>query len=392
MAIERYTDTYWYPSGQIAGNVPASVFPASSSALAPIWADAAGTIPLTNPQLTTGTGLLDFWAEAGDYWIHLDTETFPVTIGMSQEQADLSTGVASGGEISVNALNPLAVDITAVDGYIVNYLAGTQAQPVVTRVKAPAQTVALNAAALLRTVTWFLMDATGAVLQQEFKPTNTDRRTYMVLGAIAQNGVTIYVDQTLPVILPQPANQLADLMDSLRPFSISGNAITPNGANLSINQSAGTMFSRAFNHFASGVLTSNPHVSSLSAQSPAQFRIITQTTSVFPATTTFIDPANYDVGGVVTPVGGGANTSTIQRVWLFPTNTVPEQMVIQYGQSTYSSLAAALDRIGVGGHVINPVLPELGSLVAYIVVTRTATNLSDPAQALIVSAGKFATP
>lgn len=392
MTLARYTDTFWYPSGQIASSVPASVFTISNSAFAPLWTDAAGTTALPNPLLTTGTGVLDFWAESGEYWIHLDTETFPVTIGMSQEQGDLSTGVSSGGAISVNALNPLAIDITAVDGYIVDYLAGTEAQPVITRVKAPAQTVALDAAALTRTVTWFLMSTAGVVVQQEPKPTNVQRRTHMVLGAIAQNGVTIYVDQTLPVVLPQPANQLADLMDSLRPFSISGNQITPNGVNLMINQSAGTMFSRAFNHYAGSTLTNNPHVSDTQAQTPAQFRYVTQATSVFPAPVSLVDAANYDLGGVITPVGGGANSSTIQRVWLFPTNTVPEQIVIQYGQSVYSSLSAALDRIGAGGHIPNPVLPELGSIVAYIVTTRTAVDLSNPAQALIVTANKFATP
>lgn len=392
MTLARYTDTYWYPSGQIAGNVPASIFPASSSAPAALWANSAGTIPLTNPLPTTGTGLLDFWAESGEYWIHLDTETFPVTIGMSQEQSDLSTGIASGGEINVNAVNPLAIDIGATDGYIVDYLAGTQSQPVVTRVKTLAQTVALDAAALLRSLTWWLLDSTGAVLQRPTRPTNEERRTHLVLGATAQNGVTIYVDQTLPVILPQPVNQLVDLMDSLGAFLISGGDISPNGANQKINQSAGVMFSRAFNHFAGPALTNNPHVASLQAQAPSDFRYATQSTVVFGPTVTDVDVANYDNGGVITPIGGGANTSSIHRVWLFPTNTVPEQMVIQYGQTTYPSMAAALDRLGQTGHIPNPILPEFGALAAYIVATRTATNLSDPAQALIIKAAKFDAP
>lgn len=390
MALAQYTDTFWFPNGSPAVNIAAQVFPKNSSIPATLYTDATGTTQIVSPA-TTGTGLLSFWAESGEYWVHLDTETFAVTVGMSQEQADLSTGMASGGELSVNGSNPLAVDISAVDGYIVDYLAGTQAEPVITRVKTVDQTVALDAAALLRTLTWWLMDSTGAVIQQADRPTNTQRRTHLALGVTAQDGVTIFVDQSLPVILPQQANQLADLMEALGPFSISGNLITPNGANLMINHSAGTLFSRASNHFSGSVLTNDPHVSPTLAQTPAQYRYITATALSFGALVNTIDVANFDNGGVITPVGGGSGTSTIHRVWLFSTNTAAAQLAIQYGQATYSSLANAIDAIGQSGHVVNPQL-RAGALIAHVVVTRTATNLSDTAQCRIFTAGKFATP
>lgn len=391
MTLARYTDTFWYPNGQIAGKVPAQVFPVSSSAFAPLWADAAGTIPLTNPLLTTGTGLLDFWAESGEYWIHLDTETFPVTIGMSQEQADLSTGIASGGELNVNALNPLAVDIGATDGYIVDYTAGTQAVPGITRVKTAAQTVPLDAAALTRTLTWWMLDSTGAVVQQPLRPSNSQGRTHLVLGVTALVGGVIVTDQSLPMILPQVGNQLTDLMDGLGPFVINGNDITPNGANLSVNHATGQFFARAWNHFAGPVLTNDPHVNQTIPQTPAQFRYGTRSTTAFGAPTSLVDVANFDVGGVVTPIGGGANTSTIHNLWLFAANTAAEQMTMQYGQTTYSSLSAAINAIGSGTYVTNPAFIGNGALIAHIVATRTATDLSNPAQALIVVASKFST-
>lgn len=391
MALAQYTDTFWFPNGSPAVNIAAQVFPRNSSIPATLYTDATGTTQIIGPA-TSGTGVLSFWAESGEYWVHLDTETFAVTVGMSQEQADLSTGVASGGQLNVNASNPLAVDISAVDGYIVDYLAGTQAEPVITRVKTVDQTVALDAAALLRTLTWWLMDSSGTVIQQAARPTNTQHRTHLVLGVTAQDGVTIFVDQSLPVILPQPANQLADLMDALGPFSVSGNLITPNGANLMINHSAGTLFSRASNHFSGPVLTNDPHVSPTLAQAPAQYRYITATAPSFGALVNTVDAANFDNAGVITPVGGGSGTSTIQRVWLFSTNTAAAQLAIQYGQTTYSSLASAIDAIGQSGHVVNPLISSSGSLIAHLVVTRTATDLSNTAQCRIFAAGKFATP
>lgn len=391
MTIQHYRDTYWYPNGQIASNVPASVFAVGNSAFAPLWANAAGTIPLTNPLLTSATGVLDFWAESGEYWVHLDTETFPVTLGMSQEQADLSTGIASGGNVTVNGLNPLAVDIAAVDGYVLDYSAGTQTAPGIARVKTAAQTVALDAAALLRTLTWWLLDSSGAVVQQPNRPSNIQNRTHLTLAVSALVLGTIVTIQNAQTILPQVGNQLVDLMDGLAPFVVAGNDITPNGVNLSLNHSTGPFFSRSFNHFSGGLPTNNPHVWQTIAQTPAQWRYGTRSTIAFGAPTSLVDVANMDVGGVVTPIGGGANTSTIHTLWLFAANTPAEQMTMQYGQTAYSSLANAVNAIGAGGYIVNPSFIGNGTPVAYIVATRTATDLTNPAQGMIITASRFST-
>jgi hypothetical protein len=389
MALAQYTDTFWFPTGALAANIAARVFPKASSALATLWADAAGTIPLANPTTTTGAGVLSFWAESGEYWVHLDSETFGVTVGMSQEQADLSTGIASGGEINASAV-PSSVDITAVDGYIVNYLAGTQTEPVITRVKTAAQTVALDAAALLRATTWWLLDSTGAVIQQATKPDAVQQRTHIMLGVTAQAGGVVIVDQSLPVILPGQANQLVDLMESLGAFNISGNLIAASGANLMIDHSSGTVFSRAFGHFISGVLTNSPHIVTTQAQSPADFIRITRSTTTAPALTNLIDVANYDVGGVVTAIGGGTNRSSVHRVYLFPNNDPQRQLIVQYGQTAYATLDEAVAAIGTEAFVENPsFIQGGGALLAFIAARHTATNLSDTTQAVIVQAGKF---
>jgi hypothetical protein len=389
MALAQYTDTFVFSSGVVAASVSAMVFTKASPTPAVLWADAAGTIPLSQPLTTSVAGVLTFWAESGDYWVHLDHEAFLVNVGMSQEQADLGTGTASGGELNVNALNPLAVDIGPTDGYVVSYASGDQTEPVIVRVKTTAQTVALDAAALLRTATWWLLTSAGAVVQQATKPTNTQRRTHLVLGVTAHDGVSIFVDQSLPVILPHQGNQFADLVDALGPFSVSGNLITANGANLKIDQSAGTMFARAFNYYAGPVLTNDPHTNTTQAQAPAQFRYATRTTTVFPALVSDIDVANYDVGGVVTPIGGGVNNATVHRVWLFAVNSAPAQLAIQYGQTIYSSLVNAASSVGSGTHVINPQFPGVGALIAYIAVIRTATDLTNSSQATIIEARKF---
>lgn len=392
MALARYSDQFWFTSGTLATNVPAYVFPRDSNVPAALFADAAGTTPLANPLPTDSTGTLTFYAAVGEYWVSLGGDAFPVFVGLGEPQSDFSTGVASGGELDVAGAQ--SVRIHPLVGYVVDNSDIVSVQPSIIQVDYPGATVSLSAASLTRTITWWLLDTAQNVIQQANRPGATQRRTHLVLGATIfdTNTLTLLEAQTLPVTLPQQANQLVDLMDSLGPFSISGNVVSPNGANLQINKSAGTAFARSFNLFASGVLTDDPHVSSSPAQSPATFRRILQTPSIVtPPLVTTLDPANYDVNGVLTPVGGGANSSTIQRVWLFAANTLTLQVVVQYGQSVYNSLTAATAAIGSGRFVPAPVTDD-AALIGYVVLTRTATNLSDPAQATFVKAGKFATP
>lgn len=391
MALVQYSDLYWFSSGALAINTTARVFPHHSNVLAPIFSDIAGT-PLANPTQTDAFGNLTFWAEEGKYWVHMDAETFLIDVGLSEEEADLTTGVSSGGELDL--ATPTSITINAVVGYVVDNNALTSVAPSIVKVDEPTQVVALDAFSLARSITFWLMDSAGNVIQQGTRPTPTQRRTHLTLGlSFFDTGLGSLIEvQTRPVILTQPINQFVDLVDAIGSLSLSGNTVSPNGVNLSFDKDVGVVFSRASNHFASGVLTDNPHISTIPAQSPAQFRRIFRTTTLpTPPIVTTLDPTRYDNAGVLTLIGGGTNTSSIQRVWVFATNVATAQIAVQYGQQTYSSLSAAVAAIGLEPFVTAPAA-ELGALVGYICVTRTATNLTDPTQAVFVRAGKFPTP
>jgi len=442
MAIAQYSDTFWYPNGTLAVGVAVRIFPLHSNILAPLFADAGGTIPLANPLMTSATGAISFYAEQGEYWLHADSEAFQIAVGLTPvtpeaftalqndvtvlesdmttaqsdidslqsdvliaqsditalelaalelRQVTLSSGVAAGGAISVNAGSPSAIDIAPFIGYITDFTADPF-NPSITRVDFPGVVgIEMDAGSLARTVTSWLMDENQVITQVPSPTTNEQRRTHIRIGLTAQFGGVITIDQSLPIIMQQPANQLSDLMVSLGPFNVNGNVITPNGANLMLNHSAGKVFSQAFNHYVGPVQTNDPHVTVTQAQTPAQFRYVTSTSATFGAVRNTLDVANYAPGGVITPIGGGAGTSTIHRVYLFPANNAADQLVMQYGGNTYSSLANATAAIGAGTFVPNPMLSD-AALVGYIAATRVASNLSDPAQATFVNAGKFATP
>lgn len=306
----------------------------------------------------------------------------------------LSTGVVSGGEFSPNA-DPTKLDISATTGWIVNYNSTgviSATNPQLTFVSIPAQVALTPVVGVPNGVTWWLIDSTGTVIQQVAKPSPTQRRTHLVLGATAQVSGVIVVDQSLPVIQAQPGNQIVDLMDSLGPFNVSGNKTSPNGANLLLSKNAGEVFARAFSQIPT---YQDPHIATLSAQAPVTFRHITAVPGGAGALTTTLNVGSYDPGGagVVTPVGGGANSSTNFRIWGFANNSVTDQILIQYGQTTYANLAAAVAAIGTTSFIPSPTAVGSGVLLGWVSVTRTATNLSDPAQAVVSApAGKFATP
>lgn len=413
MALALYSDTFWFPSGQLAAGVVSRIFLHTTNTLAPLWQDAGGTIPAANPAFTDANGLLTFWIEEGTYWLHLDTESFEITVpaggggsflplaggtltgplemtgggvDIDVQQAvstAVSTGVISGGLFTVNAGNPGAVDISAMVGYVVDY-ATDPLNPVVQRVSTPAQTVVMTD--VVNTVTYWLMDAAGTVIQQATQPTNVQRRTHLQLAASAQFGGSIFEIVATQVALPQQANQFADLTQALGAFPVSGNTISANGANLSVNTTGGTLFIRGRSQ---GTAPDDPHIVSTSAASPAQYRRGLQSTINFGVPVSVIDPANYDNAGVLTAVGGGANSSTIQRVYAFAAASQPDQMVILYGQKVYGSLTAAVAGAAGEAFTVNPQIAANGTLIALIAVTRTATNLSDVTQAQFIQVGKF---
>lgn len=302
----------------------------------------------------------------------------------------MSTCVYNGGEITPN-VDPTKVDIAPATCWIFNYNSTTgplgPTNPQLTIATFPGVTALTPAFAPF---TYYIVDSTGALIQQATRPTAQQRRQAASLGLTLTQGGVIVVDQSLPVIPSQLNNQLVDLMEGVGPFSTQGNVLSSNGVNLTYKKTSGTIFSRAFNQIPNYL---DPHNSVLAAQTPVNFRHITALTGSAGPLTTLLNVGFYDPNGsgVLTPVGGGANTSTNFRVWGFANNTVNEQILVQYGQNTYASLTAAVAGLHSGNYIPQPATAS-GALLGWITVTRTAVNLSDPAQAIFTKAAKFDVP
>ena len=301
----------------------------------------------------------------------------------------VSTGVTSGGVLTANA-DPTNIDISAMAGWIVDYnSSGTigATNPKITYVTWPG---AVGVTPSFTPTSWFSIDPTGALIQQANRPSPTQRRQNVVLGTTAASGGVLVQINTLPAIQSQPLQQYQDLTEGLRAFNTSGNLISPNGVNLTFNKAVGTLFFRAFNQIAN---FADPHNQNMVVQTPAQFRPLTALPGSTGPLTSILPVGFYDPNGLgaLVAVGGGANTSTNFRVWITGNANPTAQILVQYGQNTYASLATARAAIGSGSYIPNPVVAA-AALLGWISVTRTATNLSDPTQAVFTQAGKFATP
>lgn len=302
----------------------------------------------------------------------------------------MSTCVYNGGEITPN-VDPTKVDIAPATVWIFDYNSTTGAlgptNPVLTVATYPGVTALTPAFAPF---TYYSINSAGVLVQQATRPTAQQRRQMATVGLTLTQGGVIVVDQSLPVIPSQLNNQLCDLMEGMGPFSTSGNVVSSNGVNLTFRKTVGTLFSRAFNQIPN---YEDPHNSVLAAQTPVNFRHITALIGSAGPLTTLLNVGFYDPNGagVLTPVGGGANSSTNFRVWGFANNTVNEQILVQYGQNTYASLAAAVAGLHSGNYIPQPATAS-GALLGWITVARTATNLSDPTQAVFTKAAKFDVP
>ena len=231
------------------------------------------------------------------------------------------------------------------------------------------------------TETWVYLTSGGTISQSNVLLTDQQRRQNIYLGKLGHANKTNIINAfSQPDFVLSPLSQLRDMFD---PIGLINEGITPsaNGANLSFNTSAGYLHGLGIN-FASDTL--NPNAIYVSGTSPCTFQYRTQTGGTA-SNTTFIDPTVYDVGGVVTSIPGAGGRATNQRIYLVQNGVFR----VQYGQTFYNSLAAAVAGIATEPFVEFSNFQTNGILVGVLSVSKAATDLSDTTKALFFNVSKF---
>ncbi len=303
---------------------------------------------------------------------------------LCQSANALSTGILTGGEVTVNGGDPAKFDISAGTGYVVNNYTNP-AEPVITRVSFgpfTAQTITNLATA---TSTFVSIDSSGSIVQQTTSLTQPEKRDLITLSVIGHsNNTSITAIGPIEEFAADVGVQLSDFAVSIGNINREGNVFGPNGANLNLDKTAGETFRLGANFNTSA---KNPNIVEDPSATGLTFTYLYRDGSggtTVGATGIAVDPDQYDDGtGTLATVPN--NRWTIQRITFFTNSNFN---VIEYGQNIYSSLSSAEGAIQTEVFE-NAEGLERGSFRAWMIVKKNTTDLSDGSENTFVEAGKF---
>lgn len=295
------------------------------------------------------------------------------------EILSLSGGIYSGGLVEINS-DPTKINIYAGKGVIVDDWTNPEA-PIPVDVEWPDMIGVGVTYRITSTFSVIAIDINSQVVQFNTYPTPSEKRVVITLVALAHTGLTV-INNVNPYysVMPSPISQFRDFQDEIGVIN-SGNVISANGANLLINKSFGSIHGRGFGYL---INPKEPNDVPIAAQVGATFQYRTQT-GVATGNVTSIDVNNYDLNGTVTAIGGGSNSSTNQRVYLFPNGNIR----IQYGQTVYSTLEGATAAIPRESFSTFQNIAVFGILIGVISVKHGSTALNSSTQAVFTPASKF---
>ncbi len=220
----------------------------------------------------------------------------------------------------------------------------------------------------------------GVISFQNTFPTSPERKTKVWLGKIGHPSGSITTVGNEPDSILSPIAQHRDLSQDLGYRNI-GIYTYPNGSNLNINLTQGYIGGDGINFVNS---KTNPNRIVMGPLVAAQFLYRTQIGGATGLVTT-MDPGNYDVGGVVTPIPGAGSRCSNQYIFIVPGAGI----IIQYGQNYYNSITEAIAAINKETFLIYSNLPNNAVLINAVSIRKDATLLNDLNQAQFFRANKL---
>jgi len=295
----------------------------------------------------------------------------------SMPYAQADTGVLTFTGLTTNSAT--TINIGAVNGQIVD----NETNPL-----APVRTSVTYAGVTGVTVTtvgsgsasYVMLSSAGVISFQNTFPTSAERKAKIWLGKVAHPAGVITLVVNEPDYVTSPIALTRDLFQDIGPYINNGIFPYPNGANLNINITGGTVTGDGINFVTSR--TDPNHFEALPSIL-ANFVIRTQTGGATTAVNT-ITPSVYDNAGTITAIGGGAGATTIQHVEYTPGLGYS----VQLGQTVYATFSEAVGAVGKEtfirwSNLVNNAIP-----IGVIVVNKSATALNNTAQAMFFKANK----
>ena len=229
------------------------------------------------------------------------------------------------------------------------------------------------------TETYVYLTSGGTIGQTVTPLTEQQRRQNIFLGKLGHADKTNIINAfSQPDFILTP---LAQLRDMFQPIGFVNGGVVPyaNAANLTFATTANYLYGLGIN-FSTDAL--NPNQLYVSGNTATTFQYRTQTGGTA-SNITNIDPLNYDLNGVITPLTG--TKATNQRIYLVQNGVFR----IQYGQTSYSNFAAAV--AGISTETFNTFsnFRDNAILIGILTVLSTASDLTDTSKAQFFLASKF---
>lgn len=400
---------YWRQSGdwvEVPTNVVALTETAGAGIMVldatdpeqPVWTPREITVAAGELTVADGDGvaadpllgLADTAVVPGSYGDERHVATFTVDqkgrltfAGLANVCPFDSTGVISGCALSIGS--PTST-FTIASGLLLfmNYAVPGEAEQVQVAF-AGASNVTIPGIAT-RLATYIGVDEAGTIIQSANPFTPTERRTIAAVGVVIHSNLsTVNAVNDKAATVRSGVNQLQDFMEAVGPLNYDGNVFGPDGANLSMNKSAGVIFKFGAN-FQTNPL--DPHYVSIGATTSLTFRY-RLSDGTEGSDVTLIDPLQYESSpGTLSTVPLLLTPFSVQRITIFQTGLVR----VQYGQAVYGSMSAAEDAIQTDPFTTETNIAQNGITRAYLVIHRSCTNLNTASQAKFIPIGKFGAP
>lgn len=311
------------------------------------------------------------------------------TTAIKPTQNYLSTGLLSGGILTINGGDDTLFDISAGTGIRVDN--SDPLVPIVIQVSWDAfigESLPDISGDFFTSLS-IADDGLSVIKIANESPTHAQELTAIYIGNAIHAGSSITSVAFKPVSILNVHHQFKDLADAIGAVNLNDGAlVTSNGANLKLNKSEGMTFS-LFGNMINNPL--DPHHVEHDSESAfvmgGSYRDGAGGFTFTGVEVTDVSTSQYDDGsGSLVSFPGGTNNWTVHALWYFATSN---NYVLEFGQSIYSSLAAAVGDIPPNGFLHNPTLREGGSLRAWIAVKKSSTDLSDTLTNAIIAASRI---
>ena len=309
----------------------------------------------------------------------------------------LSTGLLNGGLLTT-VTGSTTFSVTSGSGIIVKFNASTTTDPYPTiqKVDFPAyisQSLTYITSSQLTFIG--INPINNQIIQQTTPFVDGDFENYIVLGRVLhQSGSVTNGTSTAPgVSYGLPASH--DLFVRVfGPLKVTGHVLEPSGSTLGLTKTGGDSYIKGRNY------TVNPdspdYIKSTSDFALTDSKIFREyvdgsgnpvvDTGIANAGYTVIDPTKYNNNGTLATVPGGRYT--IQRVYWIP-HGPNRALYVYYGNATYTSLDLAQSAIATESFTEGSNTSDAAILVAFLLVSAGASNLSNTSQARFIQAGAF---